>query len=1085
MSSPSRPAAPKKGEPVDKSAVRFAADVGKSAVRWDTQRVFAFIRRDFDSTCLLLGDHLGQQPENQAKLERIKGEFAQLLRDVEWYEAVDHQNDKNKSNSLLLTSLLSKKRKLKPLGISCSSLPNATEGAVGKPHETISVRPSQSSMPDSSKSVTESISITDVIQDAVMTVASDEMETIPEHPSTTKRVSMKVHPSEVLDQNEAAEGSNGETLALVEVSKFPSVSKPSGRGRKSESSVTISTVSTRRKMSRSDTFLSKIPLLPKLLKSVSSKSVSLRDQIEVTRQMIARHEPHPYLVHPEGEKYRLWNKIVAMLLVYTLIVTVVEVCFIEPPTSISDPWLAVSLVVDFLFLCDILLTFCVPFLDTNHLKVNLSGKDLYCKNRAKIALRYIQGWFAIDVLTTIPFQLVPFLGETKQQGLGVVKALRILRLVKLVRLLKSSSMLQKLENILISDLGMPWAYYSTLSTALGFVVMLHVLGSLFHLLGSWEKGSHARLGDAAYDIDPGSRTWLTETKTYADGPSIATLPWFERYLYSCLFLATSLTGWDSLGVRFALVSTQEVVVQLVLVVVGAVLYAYTVSVVAPRLGQTTAAKASDEWHRQMDSMNHAMREVDLPIEERRKCQQLLKATREYYFLKATHEELEHAPATLKARLLLLTGQKWLEHVTFFKHLELGGGGDSAPRWVGFDSGSLNAEQSSFVQMLIPKLMPEIFLGMSLVSKHHSAPTTMYIITQGMMAAHGKLYMKTRPVVGDDIILSPWGLMRHYSIHTLSYTHTMTLTYKSLIAVLESDSYPVVSKIIRSSAMRMLFVRTMLRLARELAVARSREVVEETKTPLLLGGKTQTKNFLTRQPSQKSAVVRQSSFQSFEDLLGRSVLERQENLPVTRQKKKQRYDFFLSHKQESAGDQISTLYFQLQRYGIGCWYDNEEEEVTQAGMVKGIASSDNFLLFLTNDTFKSKWVQFEIKHAMQLKKRIVLMVEADERHHKYAFGDSQWDNFEEHHLTKEEAQSVVSKHEAITFRRKQHERFAMLQKLLQVAKIPMPVELKLLNLKENGQMFEDASHSSQHRVNTGMHRIEQKLNSILGIGQSPF
>jgi hypothetical protein len=36
------------------------------------------------------------------------------------------------------------------------------------------------------------------------------------------------------------------------------------------------------------------------------------------------------------------------------------------------------------------------------------------------------------------------------------------------------------------------------------------------------------------------------------------------------------------------------------------------------------------------------------------------------------------------------------------------------------------------------------------------------------------------------------------------------------------------------------------------------------------------------------------------------------------------------------------------------------------------------------------------------------------------------------------------------------------------------------------MFEDAHSSSQHRVNTGMHRIEQKLNSILGIkSQSPF
>jgi hypothetical protein len=467
----------------------------------------------------------------------------------------------------------------------------------------------------------------------------------------------------------------------------------------------------------------------------------------------------------------------------------------------------------------------------------------------------------------------------------------------------------------------------------------------------------------------------------------------------------------------------------------------------------------------------------------------LKATREYYFLKATHEELEHAPATLKARLLLLTGQKWLEHVTFFQRLELGGAGEGVS-WIKFDSSTLSAEQATFVQALIPKLMPEIFLGMSLVCKHHSATTTMYIITQGMMAAHGKLFMKARPVVGDDIILSPWGVLRHYSIHTLSYTHTMTLTYKALIAVLESDSFECVSKIIRASAMRMLFVRTILRLARELTAANNRDLEGELallrKSSGCDGAGLLVDSTGIGGIGSTREKKKRSSFQSLGDLLGRNVEERSAEGVVQQTKKAKNFDFFLSHKQESAGDQISTLYFQLQRYGISCWFDNEEAEVTQDGMETGITQSNNFLLFLTVDTFKSKWVQYEVKHAIRLKKRIVLMVEEDERHNKFVFGEAQWDDFVEHHLTIEEARTVISNYEAITYRRKQHERFAMLHKLLQVAQIPLPVELKLQSLKENGQMFEDAHSSSQHRVNTGMHRIEQKLNSILGIkSQSPF
>jgi hypothetical protein len=263
-----------------------------------------------------------------------------------------------------------------------------------------------------------------------------------------------------------------------------------------------------------------------LSKALRRFSHTDHNEIERTRRLILKHEPHPYLLHPEGERYALWSKVVAALLMYTLSVTVIEVCFIEPPTSLKDPWLVTSLVVDFLFLCDILITFRVPFqhvvcnpplpsrppfpLSSPPLRycstpparpfhlsliplsllcpsltpippplvitparqdarqVNIAGKALYCKDPLKIAVRYFRGWFPIDVLTTFPFQLVPFFGTDKHgsngsfngsDGLGVVKALRILRLVKLVRLLKSSALLQKVENRLISDLGMPWAYY--------------------------------------------------------------------------------------------------------------------------------------------------------------------------------------------------------------------------------------------------------------------------------------------------------------------------------------------------------------------------------------------------------------------------------------------------------------------------------------------------------------------------------------------------------------------------------------------------------------------------------------------------
>merc|ERR1711871_395693 len=158
---------------------------------------------------------------------------------------------------------------------------------------------------------------------------------------------------------------------------------------------------------------------------------------------------------------------------------------------------------------------------------------------------------------------------------------------------------------------------------------------------------------------------------------------------------------------------------------------------------------------------------------------------------------------------------------------------------------------------------------------------MYVVTSGMMAARGKLFNNKRPVVGDDIILSPWNVLRHYSIHTLSYTHTTTLTYKSLIAVLEDDDFPVVSKIIRSSAMRMLLLRTVIGLASELNATRARIKAEEAEMVLVSrrdSGEIDLETF-----ENKRKMVRRQSFNGLEDVFGRNVHEK------NKRKRKKHYD----------------------------------------------------------------------------------------------------------------------------------------------------------------------------------------------------
>ena len=62
-----------------------------------------------------------------------------------------------------------------------------------------------------------------------------------------------------------------------------------------------------------------------------------------------------------------------------------------------------------------------------------------------------------------------------------------------------------------------------------------------------------------------------------------------------------------------------------------------------------------------------------------------------------------------------------------------------------------------------------------------------------------------------------------------------------------------------------------------------------------------------------------------------------------------WDFFLSHGQAVAGDQVARLCLLLQEKGFTVWYDNDRLDRSTAAMVEGVQNCDNFVLFLSGDS----------------------------------------------------------------------------------------------------------------------------------------
>ena len=55
-----------------------------------------------------------------------------------------------------------------------------------------------------------------------------------------------------------------------------------------------------------------------------------------------------------------------------------------------------------------------------------------------------------------------------------------------------------------------------------------------------------------------------------------------------------------------------------------------------------------------------------------------------------------------------------------------------------------------------------------------------------------------------------------------------------------------------------------------------------------------------------------------------------------------------------------------------WYDNRADDLTKEGMLKGIEEAAAFVLFLSPGVLQRPYCQMEIRHALALKKPMVLL-----------------------------------------------------------------------------------------------------------------
>lgn len=237
-----------------------------------------------------------------------------------------------------------------------------------------------------------------------------------------------------------------------------------------------------------------VPKQVKLKDLLNGRMNNLRDLL--TAQKVQRSSSsgthHPwYLLHPFGTFMSRWDGATSLALIFTAIVTPFEVGFLPAPTD-ADTLFIINRVIDLTFILDMGLQFVLMYRNAGGEDADdEGGETAWEMSLRRIVMRYIRGWFVIDVLSILPsaFDVIPVVngdGQTKEEGsagsspLRIMRVVRAARLVKLVRLMRASRVMKRLE----IRISLPYSTITIFTLTAQIMLTSHYAACILGMLGS-------------------------------------------------------------------------------------------------------------------------------------------------------------------------------------------------------------------------------------------------------------------------------------------------------------------------------------------------------------------------------------------------------------------------------------------------------------------------------------------------------------------------------------------------------------------------------------------------------------------------
>ena len=503
-------------------------------------------------------------------------------------------------------------------------------------------------------------------------------------------------------------------------------------------------------------------------------------QMAVIEDVQERINDRPvYMIDPRSTGMSYWDSITSLALVFTAVVTPVEVAFLPTATSVLEPVFILNRVLDVIFILDMLANFFIMY------KVEAFGRDAILDANAaweyrlsKTARRYVRTWFVWDALSVgaSGFDYLALNSSSTEEchaGAGknplkLLRLVRVLRLIKLVRLLKASRVIARIER----RNTMKYAYLSIVAVVLQVLIIAHwftcVLGITVVLafdspLDAWPaKFGFCKPGSPMVDPCTGKRTVICVDEAEL----------YTKALYWALGLVTGFSSVPSPGPfepHFAdgtlrLFSMTEDVVLIVIAFVSSAVWAYVTGVIVDLVSNFDPDKTT--FWKLMDELNLFSSFYNLDHKTTLALRDFYHEKREVLRIEARKRTVEGLSPKLQAEICWATSAQWLVQIEIFA----------------------NASKPFMVQIAL-SMTPQVY-----APADRPPARRLYVLFKGL-CKYGVRTLTPGMTFGESDVLMQGSHHKRMRAVCKSYVHVKFITSEKLMEV--ASAYPETYCILRS------------------------------------------------------------------------------------------------------------------------------------------------------------------------------------------------------------------------------------------------------------------------------------------------